>query len=449
MQELLQQPNDIELEKAVLGSIILYKDALSEVDDILHESIWYDNKHFHIYKAIVTLSKAMQPIDMVTVVKQLMEVNELKNCGGALYISEMANLSNSSANIKNHAKILFEHWTRRELISVGNINARAGYIESSDPFDELEKSIKRLEAIQELKTRGSVKNFDQQVTETYNQIYNRSKNGIGISGYKTGLAIDSLLGGRAKTDLIIRAGRPGSGKTTLTIQEILNVAQAGVPIAMASVEMGDSQLITKFFSNLTNIDGTLLQRGMLSDSQLYSLNDQSLMLKNLPIIIDDTAYLSIYDLANKARIWKRKFNIQGLYVDYLQLLHSEAKNREQEVSEISRGLKRIAKELDIPVIALSQLNRSVESTATKRPMLSHLRESGSIEQDADIVEMIFRPSYYGMDSNEIDGCDGFIDPTIVDVVKHRNGALGSVVLESHLNISKYTDKINTFTQSPF
>ena len=435
------QPQAIPLEEVVLGAIMLDKDAIAIVIDILDEESFYLEAHGLIYKSVKTLFKESQPVDLLTVTEPLKKQGDLDKIGGAYYLVELTNRVASSANIEFHARIIAQKHIQRELISASTNIINDAYEDSTDVFDLLDSAEKALFKITEKNLTKSFEPISTLVARAMKQLEEVSSKEEGLTGIPTGFTnLDRLTSGWQPSDLIILAARPGMGKTSFVLSLARNAAiDFGKPVAMFSLEMSSVQLTMRIISAEAGIEGSKLRNGQLEDDEWKRLMVAAEKIGSAPIIIDDTPALNIYELRAKCRRMKMQSDIQMIIIDYLQLMQGSGDgNREQEVSMISRSLKGLAKELSVPVIALSQLNRSVETRGgSKKPLLSDLRESGSIEQDADIVSFIYRPEYYKITEDE----EGRSLKGIAEIIiaKHRNGALETVQLRFIDRFAKFED----------
>jgi len=435
------QPQAIPLEEVVLGAIMLDKDAIAIVIEILNEESFYLEAHSMIYKAVKTLFTESQPVDLLTVTEILKKQGDLDKVGGAYYLVELTNRVASSANVEFHARIIAQKHIQRELISASTTIINDAYEDSIDVFDLLDKAEKALFEITEQNLSTSYQPINVLVGRAMKQLEEVSKKEEGLTGIPTGFTdLDRLTSGWQPSDLIILAARPGMGKTSFVLSLARNAAlDFGKPVALFSLEMSNIQLTMRIISAEAGIEGSKLRNGQLEDDEWKRLMIAAEKIGAAPIIIDDTPALNIYELRAKCRRMKMQSDIKMIIIDYLQLMQGSGDgNREQEVSMISRSLKGLAKELEVPVIALSQLNRSVETRGgSKKPLLSDLRESGSIEQDADIVSFIYRPEYYKITEDE----EGHSLKGVAEVIiaKHRNGALDTVKLKFIDKFAKFED----------
>jgi replicative DNA helicase len=436
-------PQAVELEEAVLGALMLEKDALTNVIDILKPQSFYKEAHERIFSAIERLFTRSEPVDILTVTQELKKTGELDLVGGAYYITQLTNRVASAANAEFHARIISQKYIQRELIRTSTDTIRDAYEESSDVFDLLDKAEKSLFSIVEGNIRKNYDKMHTLIKKAIEQIEVAKNRKDGLSGVPSGLtALDRLTSGWQKSDLVIIAARPAMGKTALVLSMARNAAvEFNKPVAIFSLEMSSLQLVTRLISSESELPGEKLKKGTLEDYEFQQLNDKIKKLAEAPLFIDDTPGLSVFELRAKARRLKEQHNIELIIVDYLQLMTAggEGKgNREQEISTISRSLKGLAKELNVPVIALSQLSRAVETRGgDKKPQLSDLRESGAIEQDADMVMFIHRPEYYGLTEDETGMPTAGMAELII--AKHRNGPVDSVKTRYIGQYTKFAD----------
>lgn len=423
-------PRATEIEAAVLGALMLEKDAFTIVCDLLRPESFYEPKHVKIYRAIQSLGMAQEPIDMMTVTNRLRQEGELESVGGAGFVAGLTMNVASAAHIEYHARIVAQKYIARELISFASKVENAAFDESNDIDDLLQDAEKYLFDISQSNLKKEVSQIDPIIGRAIEQMQIAGRQQSGLSGLDTGFRdLNKMTSGWQNSDLIIIAARPAMGKTAFVLSMALNIAMHNDPVAVFSLEMSNLQLVNRLISNACELQGEKIKSGNLSTSDWGKLTARLSRLQGLPMYVDDTSGLSIMELRTKARRLVREHKVKLIIIDYLQLMTAGMKlgSREQEVSTISRSLKQLAKELDIPIIALSQLNRKLEDRGNKdkRPQLSDLRESGAIEQDADIVCFIHRPEYYthtGVDAkgNNIQGKAEFI------IAKHRSGSVGTV-----------------------
>ncbi len=442
------QPQARDLEEVVLGGMMLDKDAIAEVIDILKPDSFYLESHQEIYSAIMELFSKSQPVDILTVTEQLRKNGKLEMVGGPFYVSSLTSRVGTTANIETHARIISEKYILRELIRTSTEVIKHAYDDTTDVFDLLDKTEQNLFNITEQNLRRSYDKMEGLINQAIQQIEHLKDNTDGLVGIPSGFtALDRLTAGWQKSDLVILAARPGMGKTAFTLSLARNAAvENNIPVAFFSLEMSSLQLVNRLISSETELPQDKIKRGDLQAYEWEQLTHKVNSLTQAPIFIDDTPALNIFELRAKCRRMKMQHDIQMIMVDYLQLMtgstNNKSGNREQEIGSISRALKNIAKELNVPVIALSQLSRAVETRGgNKRPMLSDLRESGSIEQDADMVIFLYRPEYYKIDQDE----DG--NPTAgmaeVIIAKHRNGATDTVKTRFIGKYAKFAD-LETF-----
>ena len=437
-------PQAVELEEAVLGAMMIDKKGIDDVIDILSPDAFYDSKHHEIYAVIFELFQNSEPIDLLTVSNLLKKNGKLEYVGGDFFLIRLTQKVASSAHIEFHAIIILQKYIQRRIISISSEIIENAYDESTDVFDLLDDAEGKLFEV----TQGNLKKSSEEAGSLVKQALKKIQeigNEGGMSGLATGFTkLDALTSGWQPSDLVIIAARPGMGKTAFVISMAKNMAiDFNHGVAVFSLEMSSVQLITRMISSETGLTSEKLRKGNLEPHEWEQLNVKVKRLSDAPIFIDDTPSLSIFDLRAKARRLVSQHGVKIIVIDYLQLMTAGSKaggNREQEISMISRNLKALAKELEVPVIALSQLSRAVETRGgSKRPLLSDLRESGAIEQDADIVSFIFRPEYYGMtewDDDEHTPCEGqgeFI------IAKHRNGGLDNIRLKFTGHLAKFSD----------
>ncbi|MFT6698769.1 MAG: replicative DNA helicase [Porticoccaceae bacterium] len=437
-------PQAVELEEAVLGAMMIDKKGIDDVIDVLSSDAFYDQKHQEVYAAIYELFQNSEPIDLLTVSNLLKKNGKLEFIGGDFFLIRLTQKVASSAHIEFHARIILQKYIQRKLISISSEIIENAYDESTDVFELLDDAEAKLFEV----TQGNLKKSSEAAGSLVKQALKKIQeigNSEGMSGLETGFTkLDALTSGWQPSDLVIIAARPGMGKTAFVISMAKNMAiDFNHGVAVFSLEMSSVQLITRMISSETGLTSEKLRKGNLEPHEWEQLNVKVKKLSDAPIFIDDTPSLSVFDLRAKARRLVSQHGVKIIVIDYLQLMTAGGKaggNREQEISMISRNLKALAKELAVPVIALSQLSRAVETRGgSKRPLLSDLRESGAIEQDADIVSFIFRPEYYGMtewDDDEHTPCEGqgeFI------VAKHRNGGLDNIRLKFTGHLAKFSD----------
>lgn len=435
-------PQAVEVEEAVLGALMLERDAYVTVADIIDTPSFYKEEHQKIFEAIKKLSGNEKPVDLLMVTQELKDRNQLDEIGGPGYITQLTRRVASAAHIEFHARIIAQKFIQRELIRVSSEIQTRSYDDTMDVDDLIDFSESSLFQIAEGNIKKETVPIKPVLNEAILQIEKARNQKDGLSGVPSGFtALDRITSGWQKTDLIIVAARPSMGKTAFVLSMARNMAvDHNKSVALFSLEMSSLQLVTRLIASETEIGSHKLKTGTLEDWEWEHLNRKISNLDKAPIFIDDTPALSIFEFRAKCRRLKMQHDIQVVIVDYLQLMTAGSDNRgsrEQEVSTISRSLKAIAKELNIPILALSQLNRSVESREGKRPQLSDLRESGAIEQDADIVLFIHRPEYYGITDDE--NGNSLHGVAEIIIAKHRNGATGDVHLSFKKELAKFSD----------
>ncbi|RIW15737.1 replicative DNA helicase [Algoriphagus lacus] len=439
-------PQAVELEEAVLGALMLEKDALTNVIDILKVESFYKESHKVIFQAILDLFTESQPIDLLTVTTQLRKNGALEIAGGAFYITELTSKVASAANIEYHARIITEQSIKRELIRISGEIQKDAFEDTTDVFELLDKMEQSLFEISEKNIRKNYSDMRSIMREAIIELEARKLQKDGLTGVPSGFtALDRVTSGWQKSDLVIIAARPAMGKTAFVLSVLRNAAvDHNRPVAIFSLEMSSVQLVNRLISSEAELDSEKIKKGSLADHEWAQLVHKTAKLSKAPLFVDDTPALSILELRAKCRKLKAQHDIQMVVIDYLQLMSGDSKsggqggNREQEIASISRALKKIAKELSIPVIALSQLSRAVETRGgDKRPQLSDLRESGAIEQDADMVMFLYRPEYYGITQDEDNHSTAGVGEVII--AKHRNGSLENVKLRFIGKYTKFTD----------
>ena len=428
------QPQDTDLEEAVLGALMLEKDAYVVVCDILKPESFYDVRNQKIYASIQSLGAMQRPIDMLTVTEQLRLDGNLEDVGGPLRISELTGRVSSAANVEYHARIVAQKYLARELITFCSSIETKAFDESNDVDDLLQEAEGRLFEITQHNVKKDVTQIDPVISEAIKKIEDAANRESGLSGLQTGYhKLDKLTSGWQDSDLIIIAARPAMGKTAFVLSMAKNMSvNFNIPVAIFSLEMSNLQLVNRLISNVCELESEKIKSGQLSQLEWDKLMTKIKMLYSAPLYIDDTPSLSVFELRTKARRLVREHGVKILIIDYLQLMtgNGRTESRQQEVSEISRSLKALARELDVPVIALSQLSRGVEARQVKRPMLSDLRESGSLEQDADIVAFLYREDYYNPETENQ-------NITELIIAKHRNGPVDTVNLFFHKQFTKF------------
>lgn len=437
-------PQAPDLEEAVLGALMLEKDALTEVVEVLQPETFYVDKHKAIYTAIVDLFQLSDPIDLLTVINRLKTTGELERAGGEYYVAQLTSKVNSASNIEYHARIIAERAIKRSLISIASEIEKDAYEETVDVFELLDRTEKHLFDVSESNIRKNYAGMHEIMREAIEQLEERRDQTDGLTGVASGFtALDRVTSGWQPSDLVIIAARPAMGKTAFILSAVRNAAvDFQVPCAVFSLEMSSVQLVNRLISSEAELESDKIRKGNLEEYEWTQLHHKITKLDSAPIYIDDTPALSILELRAKCRKMKQQHDIGMVVIDYLQLMHGDSGsrktgNREQEIASISRALKNIAKELSVPVIALSQLSRAVESRTDKRPQLSDLRESGSIEQDADQVMFLYRPEYYGITEDEEGNPMTGVGEVII--AKNRHGSIEDVQLRFIGQFTKFCD----------
>ncbi len=436
------QPQAVNLEESVLGAIMIDKDGFPSIIEILRKDSFYLEKHQIIFGVMSDLFGKSQAIDLLTVHESLKKLGKLDEIGGISYLIDLSNRVGSAANIEFHARIIAQKFIQRELIRVSTQIIHDSYEDTKDVLDLLDEAERGLYDITDQNLNTGYESMANLAIKAQKQIEAAGQKGSDMTGVTTGFGeLDKMTNGWQSSDLIIMAARPGMGKTAFTLSLTKNAAEAGRGVAFFSLEMANVQLVQRLISMEAEINSSKLRNGQLEEYEWKKLHAAVEKLSQLPIYIDDTPGINIFELRAKCRRLKQNHNISMIVIDYLQLMagapNDKRGNREQEISSISRALKGLAKELHVPVIALSQLSRAVESRGgEKRPMLSDLRESGAIEQDADIVTFIYRPGYYGTDDLD-SGVPNDLSEIII--AKHRNGGLGTVNLRFVPHFVKFED----------
>ena len=437
-------PQALDLEESVLGALMLEKDALTNVIDILKPENFYKDANKEIYQSIIDLFNDSEPIDLLTVTSQLKKNGKLEYVGGSFYVTQLTTRVNSASNIEYHARIILEQSIKRQLIEVSGEVQKEAYEDTTDVFDLLDNTEQSLFDISESHIRKNYSQVKGLMKEAIDELQAKKTRKDGITGVPSGfIDLDNITSGWQPSDLVIIAGRPSMGKTAFVLSMMRNASiDHEMPIALFSLEMSSLQIVNRLISSEAELDSDKIKKGNLKDYEWQQLLHKTDQLNNAKIFIDDTPALSILELRAKSRRLKSQHDIQCIIVDYLQLMSGEygksSGNREQEIASISRSLKAIAKELNVPVLALSQLSRAVETRGgDKRPVLSDLRESGSIEQDADMVLFIYRADRYDITEDE----DGNLTAGVAEVLlrKNRNGPTGKVKLKFIERFAKFAD----------
>lgn len=431
-------PQNIEAEQSVLGAMLLSPDAIDKAGEILREDDFYRQDHRIIFSAIMGLRNRGQAVDLVTVAAELQKLGKLDAIGGTAVITALSNAVPTAANVVYHAKIVEEKSLRRHLINAATDVAASGYEEELDVAQTIDQAEQKILAVANRKQSTSMVRMKDLVKEAMGRIEELYDSKEAFTGLPTGFDdFDKMTSGLQPSDLIIVAARPSMGKSSLVLNIAEHVAIAGKKsVAFFSLEMSKEQLVQRMLCSEAGIDASRLRIGQLQENEWPNLVMAADKLSEAKIMMDDTPGMTALEMRSKARRWKNENGLDLIIVDYLQLMQGSNRrssdNRQQEMSEISRSLKGLARELNVPVIALSQLSRSVESRTIKRPMLSDLRESGALEQDADIVCFIYRDDYYNPDTEQKNIAE-------LIVAKHRNGPVGTVPLFFRKDITRFYD----------
>jgi len=439
-------PQAPDLEEAVLGACMLEKDAFAQVLEIIQSAdCFYVDAHQKIYGAMRRLFDKGSPVDLLTITDELRKSSELEIVGGTYFLTFLTTSVLSSAHVETHARIVMEKFIQRELIRISGSVINEAYEESADVFDLLDKAETGLYDITDKHLRKNFKSLPDILTRTMEEIEESMSKTDDLNGIPSGFVeLDRLTSGWQKTDLIILAARPSVGKTAFALNLAMNAAmnsQKPFPVAVFSLEMGSGQIVKRMLSAVTDVSLNNITHGKMAQHEFIQMSQRMTKLAQAQIYLDDQAALNIFELRAKARRLKSKHNIQLILIDYLQLMQANTDkggNREQEISKISRDLKALAKELEVPIIALSQLNRSVETRKeSKVPQLSDLRESGAIEQDADLVMFLYRPEYHGLANDQLG--ETIEGETHIHIAKHRNGSTGMVKVRFIKEYQRFVD----------
>lgn len=430
-------PHDIEAEQAVIGSMLTDKDAVISAIEVLKEEDFYRTDNRSIYEAIINLYNRAEPIDIITVKAELESLGKFEQVGGLEYLASLPDKVPTTANAMKYIKIVEEKSTLRNLIKTANEIIELGYDPTEDVSDIMEGAEKKIFNIMQNNDKKSYAPIKDILVDSFTQLeelYNRKQHITGVpSGF---VELDYKTAGFHGSDLVLIAARPAMGKSAFALNIATNAAvRANVPVVIFSLEMSKEQMVNRILCSEAMVDSNKVRTGKLEEDDWTKLAGSIGPLSEAEIYIDDTPGISVMEIRAKCRKLKLEKNIGMVVIDYLQLVQGSNRrngSREQEISEISRSLKILAKELNVPVIALSQLSRAVEQRPDHRPMLSDLRESGAIEQDADIVMFLYRDDYYNKDSEKKDIAE-------VIIAKHRGGSLGTVEL---LWLGSYTKFVN-------
>jgi replicative DNA helicase len=444
------QPQATEIERVVLGALMIDKDAFSIISELVRPETFYEPRNQKIYEAIQTLNLSEKPVDFMTVIEELKRQGDLDSVGGAPYIVELTSRVASSAHIEYHAHILAQKFLARQLISFSSRIQEKAFDETIDPDVLMQDAEGQLFEISQKNMKTDYTQIDPVIKRVTEQLQIAATNSGGMTGVPTGYTeLDKYTSGWQKSDLVIIAGRPAMGKTSFALSLAKNIAvDYRIPIAFFSLEMSNDQLVQRLISNTCSVPGQKLLNGQLSQDEWERFDKNIGKLHGAPIYVDDTAGLSVFELRTKARRLHREKGVQIIMIDYLQLMNANGMrfgSRQEEVSTISRSLKGLAKELNIPILALSQLNRGVENregNEGKRPQLSDLRESGAIEQDADMVLFVHRPEYYRIYQDE-KGNDMHGVAQVL-IAKHRKGGTGDVNLKFRGEFTRFENPEDSY-----
>jgi replicative DNA helicase len=442
-------PNDSELEQSIIGALLLEPRLIGKYVSHLLPEKFHDLRHEKIMQAVFSLHQKNLPIDLLTINKELRASQSIEQAGGVIYISQLTNRIASTANFETWVLMLTELYLRREFIKASAELSEGSFDPTQDLFDLYDVFMQKMHQILSDNIKNESQHISSLTKRPIESVMLRDKISSGMSGISSGIrSIDKKIGGHQKSDLMYLAGRPSMGKTALALSEILNIASQKIPVAFFSLEMSADQVIYRLSSMLSGVSAERLMKYRLDAHEGTNFFVSIDRLNELPIFIDDTASLSVFDLRARIKRLKEKHKIEIVFIDYIQLMSFSSGmkrsnlSREQELSAISRNMKLIAKECDISLVVLSQLSRAVESRQDKRPLLSDLRESGSLEQDADIVSFVFRPEYYGIKEDETGASTQGLAEFII--AKQRNGATGICEMRFRHEIMRYEDNPEGF-----
>jgi len=422
-------PQNIDAEKSLLGAVLIDEETLADITEHVTKKDFYDKRHGIVYDAMMRLYEKRKPVDLLTLTDELKRKKELEDIGGSAYLTELTNYVPTSAHAESYAEIVAQKAVRRRLIKASGEISEMGFDEESTTQELLQQAEQELFAVSDQSLKQDLVSIETILTDSFDRMEELHRNKGQLRGVRTGYRdLDNMTAGLQRSDLIILAARPAMGKTTLVTNLAYNVATiAKQSVLFFSLEMSKEQLVDRMLADASGVDAWNIRTGNLSEDDFSKLSDAMGEMAEAPIYIDDTPGVSVLEMRTKARRAAHEAPLGLIIIDYLQLMQGSGRdngNRVQEVSEISRGLKLLARELNVPVIALSQLSRSVESRTPQIPQLSDLRESGSIEQDADIVMFIYREAYYNPETDRENITD-------LIIAKHRNGPTGKVELYFH------------------
>ena len=422
-------PQNVDAEMSLLGAILIDEEVLADVTEHVKPHDFYDKRHAVIYDAIMRLFEKNKPVDLLTLTDELKRKAEIEEVGGSAYLTELTNYVPTAAHAESYAEIVAQKAVRRRLIKASADISELGFDEQTTTQELLQQAEAELFAVSDQSLKQDLISLESILTDSFDRLEELHRNKGALRGVRTGYRdLDNMTAGLQRSDLIILAARPAMGKTTLVTNLAYNVATiAKQPVLFFSLEMSKEQLVDRMLADASGVDSWNIRTGNLSDDDFSKLSEAMGEMAEAPIYIDDTPGLSVLEMRTKARRAAHEQPLGLIIIDYLQLMQGSGRhdgNRVQEVSEISRGLKLLARELNVPVIALSQLSRTVESRSPQIPQLADLRESGSIEQDADIVMFIYREAYYNPETERENITD-------LIIAKHRNGPVGKVELYFH------------------
>lgn len=422
-------PQNLDAEKSLLGAVLIDEETLADISEHVTAKDFYEKRHAMIYDAMMRLYEKHKPVDLLTLTEELQRKKDLDTIGGSAYLTELTNYVPTSAHAEAYAELVAQKAVRRRLIKASGEISEMGFDEETSTQELLEKAEAELFSVSDQSLKQDLVSIESILTDSFDRMEELHRNKGALRGVRTGYHdLDNMTAGFQKSDLIIIAARPAMGKTTLVTNLAYNVATiAKLPVLFFSLEMSKEQLVDRMLADASGVDAWNIRTGQLSDEDFSKISEAMGELAEAPIYIDDTPGMSVLEMRTKARRAMHENPLGLIVIDYLQLMQGSGRdygNRVQEVSEISRGLKLIARELNVPVIALSQLSRSVESRSPQIPQLADLRESGSIEQDADIVMFIYREAYYNPETERENITD-------LIIAKHRNGPTGKIELYFH------------------
>lgn len=448
MADIKEEPKNLEAEMCVLGCAYMSSSALEKVCDELSSDMFYDKRNSVIYDALSELKKRNEKIDSTILKNEIEKNTPINSVGGVEYLSDVIDSVVSASNIDSYIKIVIEKALRRKLITVCEDIEKNARVEDQDTNDLIESAEKKLFTVTKARKAGEFRTSREVLKSAISQLETLSKNDSDVTGVPTGFYdFDKLTSGLHPNELIIIAARPAMGKTAFALNIAVNAALAtNKAVAIFNLEMGAEQLMFRMLSAASSVEGNKLKTGKLSHDDWKKINEATSELGDAPIFIEDTPGITIGEIRAKCRRLASAGNLGLIVIDYLQLISGGpgyGNNRQQEVSDISRSLKTMAMELGVPVIALAQLSRNVEGRENKRPIMSDLRESGSIEQDADIVSFLYRDDYY---TKQVDNPDGVSISELI-IGKHRNGATGTIELLFEKNISNFRNYVKNVEET--